>query len=260
MTSTIAASPAVQLGPASSDLTPVARARGATRVYGTGDVALTALDGVDLDLHRGVLTAIMGPSGSGKSTLMHAMAGLDQLTSGAVHIGDTDLTTLDERRLTELRRDRIGFVFQSFNLVPMLSVDENIRLPLTLARRRPDQAWLDHMIDTVGLADRRHHRPGELSGGQRQRVAVARALAARPDIVFADEPTGALDRRSAADVLGLLRRAAREDGHSIAMVTHDPVAASYAQRVVFLADGRIRAYLSEPTVDSVLDAMRRLEA
>lgn len=262
MTSTIA-SPTVN--PAATALPPTrpaaaVRVRAATRIYGRGDLAVTALDGVDLDLVRGELTAIMGPSGSGKSTLMHAMAGLDSLTSGSVRIGDTDLTTLGDRKLTELRRDRVGFVFQSFNLVPMLTVEENVCLALTLARRRPDRAWIDHVIDTVGLGNRRHHRPGELSGGQRQRVAVARALAGRPDIVFADEPTGALDRRAAADVLGLLRRAAREDGQSIAMVTHDPVAASYARRVVFLADGRIRAEESDPTVESVLDAMRRLEA
>ena len=246
--------------PTPPTITVAARARAATRVFAAGDLAVTALDQVDLDLHAGAFTAIMGPSGSGKSTLLHTMAGLDRLTDGSVFIGDTDLTRLDERHLTELRRDRIGFVFQAFNLVPMLTVSENVCLPLTLARRRPDQAWIDHVIETVGLSDRRHHRPAELSGGQRQRVAVARALASRPEIVFADEPTGALDRKAAGDVLGLLRRAVREGGQTIAMVTHDPVAASYADRVVFLADGRISADLADPTVGTVLDAMRDLEA
>ncbi|MFV0525107.1 MAG: ABC transporter ATP-binding protein [Acidimicrobiales bacterium] len=241
--------------------TPVAaRARAATKIFGTGALAVTALDRIDLDLKAGALTAIMGPSGSGKSTLLHIMAGLDRLTEGSVYIGDTDLSQLDERRLTELRRDRIGFVFQSFNLVPMLTVDENVRLPLTLARRSPDTAWLDHVLERVGLTDRRLHRPAELSGGQRQRVAVARALASRPDIVFADEPTGALDRRAAADVLGLLRLAAVDGGQTIAMVTHDPGAAAYAERVVFLADGRVEADMADPTVESILDAMKQMEA
>ncbi|MFV0258970.1 MAG: ABC transporter ATP-binding protein [Acidimicrobiales bacterium] len=239
--------------------TAAARACAATKIYGADDLAVTALDRVDLDLAPGALTAIMGPSGSGKSTLLHTMAGLDRLSSGSVFIGDTDLGELDERRLTELRRDRIGFVFQAFNLVPMLTVEENVRLPLTLARRKPDAAWLDHVLGTVALADRRHHRPGELSGGQRQRVAVARALASRPEVVFADEPTGALDRASAADVLGLLRGAAREGGQTVAMVTHDPVAAAYAGRVVFLADGRVVADMADPTVESVLDTMKQLE-
>lgn len=237
-----------------------ARARAATKTYGSGALAVTALDRVDLDLISGQLTAIMGPSGSGKSTLLHMMAGLDRLTDGSVLIGDVDLADLSEKRLTVLRRDRIGFVFQSFNLIPMLTVVENIRLPLTLAHRGGDDEWIDHIIDTVGLADRRNHRPSELSGGQRQRVAVARALAARPDIVFADEPTGALDRAAAAEVLGLLRRAAREFGQTIAMVTHDPVAAAYADRAVFLADGRLVASQQHPTVETILDTMRKLDA
>ncbi|MEZ5376121.1 MAG: ABC transporter ATP-binding protein [Acidimicrobiales bacterium] len=249
------------IDPPAAPTSPLAAtARAVSKIYGSGDLAVTALDSVDLELHRGALTAIMGPSGSGKSTLMHIMAGLDRATTGSVCIGATDLSDLGERQLTELRRDRIGFVFQAFNLIPMLTVEENVVLPLTLARRRSDGEWIDSVIDSVGLTNRRHHRPSELSGGQRQRVAVARALAGRPDIVFADEPTGALDRRAASDVLGLLRRAAREDSQTIAMVTHDPVAASYAERVVFLADGQLRDELHQPTVDSVLDAMRRLEA
>jgi putative ABC transport system ATP-binding protein len=237
-----------------------ARARGATRIYGSGALAVTALDRVDLDLHDGELTAIMGPSGSGKSTLLHTMAGLDRLDEGSVFIRHTDLSDLDDRELTDLRRDRIGFVFQALNLIPMLTVVENVRLPSMLARRRVDRAWIDHVIEVVGLADRRDHRPSELSGGQCQRVAVARALASRPDVVFADEPTGALDRRAAAEVLGLLRQAAREHGQTIAMVTHDPVAAAHADRVVFLADGRLRGEMPEPTVATVLERMRGLEA
>lgn len=236
-----------------------ARARGATKIYGSGDVAVTALDRVDLDLVSGEMTAIMGPSGSGKSTLLHMMAGLDRLTDGSVYIGDTDLSQLTERQLTDLRRDRIGFVFQAFNLIPMLTVTENVSLPIMLSNRQVDANQIDQILAAVGLSDRASHRPTELSGGQRQRVAIARALAAKSDVIFADEPTGALDRRSAAEVLGILRSAARDDGQTIAMVTHDPSAAAYAGRVVFLADGRVVADLSDPTVDSVLDMMRELE-
>ncbi len=199
----------------------------------------------------------MGPSGSGKSTLMHALAGLDTVDAGQVLLGGTDLTALDEERRTLLRRERVGFVFQSFNLVPSLTAAENIALPLTLAGARPDTAWLAEVIDVVGLADRLGHRPTELSGGQQQRVAVARALVARPDIVFADEPTGNLDSRAGEAVLGFLGYAARELGQTIVMVTHDPVAASYADRIVFLADGRIVDEMQQPTAERVLERMKR---
>jgi len=239
---------------------PAARAIAATKVYGEGETQVVALNDVSLDLAAGQFTAIMGPSGSGKSTLMHCMAGLDTLTSGAAVVGNDNLSDLSERQLTMLRRDRIGFVFQAFNLIPTLTAEENIRLPLNLARSKGDAAWIDHVIETVGLTSRLHHRPNELSGGQQQRVAVARALASRPAIVFADEPTGNLDSNAAQLVLSLLRRASHEDGQSIAMVTHDPVAASYADRAVFLADGRIAADIHAPTVDSVFETMRSLEA
>jgi putative ABC transport system ATP-binding protein len=235
-----------------------ARAVDAVKVYGSGDSAVRALDGVSVEFAAGAFTAIMGPSGSGKSTLMHAIAGLDSLSSGQVFIGDTDLTTLKDRQLTKLRRDRIGFVFQAFNLVPTLSALENITLPGDLAGRKPDQVWLDLVIDTVGLRPRLSHRPAELSGGQQQRVAVARALAGQPAIIFADEPTGNLDSRTGAEILDFMRRAVRELGQSIVMVTHDAVAASYADRVVFLADGRIVDELDDPTADAVLDHMKNL--
>ena len=237
-----------------------ARAVGATKVYGRGDTAVTALHDVSVDFARGRFTAIMGPSGSGKSTLMHCVAGLDSLTSGAVYVGDVDLTTLDERRLTTLRRDRIGFVFQAFNLVPTLTALENITLPAALAGRETDPEWLDTVVRTVRLHDRLTHRPSELSGGQQQRVAVARALAGRPEIVFADEPTGNLDSRSGAEILQFVRHAVDELRQTIVMVTHDPVAAAYADRVVFLADGRIVDELVDPTADRVLDRMKNLEA
>jgi putative ABC transport system ATP-binding protein len=227
-------------------------------VYGRGDGTVHALDGIDVEFEAGRFTAIMGPSGSGKSTLMHTLAGLDDLTSGKVYVGDTDLTTLKDRQLTKLRRDRIGFVFQAFNLVPTLSALENITLPGDLAGRKPDQVWLDLVIDTVGLRPRLSHRPAELSGGQQQRVAVARALAGQPAIIFADEPTGNLDSRTGAEILDFMRRAVRELGQSIVMVTHDAVAASYADRVVFLADGRIVDELDDPTADAVLDHMKNL--
>jgi putative ABC transport system ATP-binding protein len=230
----------------------------ATKVYGKGATQVRALDGVTLDFPSGQFSAIMGPSGSGKSTLMHCVAGLDTLTSGQVRVGGIELTRLDDKHLTLLRRDRIGFVFQAYNLVPTLTALENITLPATLAGRKPDKGWLDTVIGTVGLGDRLAHRPSELSGGQQQRVAVARALAARPQIVFADEPTGNLDSHASAEILAFLRQAARELGQTVVMVTHDPVAASYAGRVVFLNDGRIVDELAEPTPERVLDHLKQL--
>jgi putative ABC transport system ATP-binding protein len=228
----------------------------ATKRYGSGDTAVTALDEVTVDFYAGEFTAIMGPSGSGKSTLMHTVAGLDSLTSGSVRIGDVDLTTLNDKRLTLLRREKIGFIFQAFNLVPTLTAIENIALPSALAGGKPDPVWLDLVVSTVGLGDRLEHRPSELSGGQQQRVAVARALASRPEIIFGDEPTGNLDSRAGAEILAFMRQAVRELGQTIVMVTHDPVAASYADRVLFLADGRIVDEMSEPTPDRVLDRMK----
>ncbi|MFD5256791.1 ABC transporter ATP-binding protein [Streptomyces bobili] len=236
-----------------------ARVTDAVKVYGAGDTTVRALDGVTVAFPAGRFTAIMGPSGSGKSTLMHCAAGLDTLTSGAAYIGDTELGALDDRRLTLLRRDRVGFVFQAFNLVPTLTVAENIRLPLDLAGTRGDPEWIDALVDVVGLRDRLHHRPSELSGGQQQRVAVARAFAGRPDVVFADEPTGNLDSRSGGEVLGLLARAARETDRTVVMVTHDPVAAAHADEVVFLADGRLVDRMESPTADRVLDRMKAFE-
>ncbi|HJW35626.1 MAG TPA: ABC transporter ATP-binding protein [Actinomycetes bacterium] len=230
----------------------------ATKVYGKGATQVRALDGVTLDFPSGQFSAIMGPSGSGKSTLMHCVAGLDTLTSGQVRVGGIELTRLDDKHLTLLRRDRIGFVFQAYNLVPTLTALENITLPATLAGRKPDKGWLDTVVGTVGLGDRLAHRPSELSGGQQQRVAVARALAARPEIVFADEPTGNLDSHASAEILAFLRQAARELGQTVVMVTHDPVAASYAGRVVFLNDGRIVDELAEPTPERVLDHLKQL--
>jgi putative ABC transport system ATP-binding protein len=230
----------------------------ATKVYGKGHTQVRALDGVTLDFPSGQFSAIMGPSGSGKSTLMHCVAGLDTLTSGQVRVGGIELTRLDDKHLTLLRRDRIGFVFQAYNLVPTLTALENITLPATLAGRKPDKGWLDTVIGTVGLGDRLAHRPSELSGGQQQRVAVARALAARPEIIFADEPTGNLDSHASAEILAFLRHAARELGQTVVMVTHDPVAASYAGRVVFLNDGRIVDELAEPTPERVLDHLKQL--
>jgi putative ABC transport system ATP-binding protein len=235
-----------------------ARAEGATKVYGSADTAVRALDDVTVDMPAGRLTAIMGPSGSGKSTLMHCMAGLDTLTAGRVSIGDQDLAALSDQALTRLRRDRVGFVFQAFNLIPTLTAAENICLPFRLAGRAPDAAWLDEVVTTVGLRDRLDHRPNELSGGQQQRVAVARAVATRPEIVFADEPTGNLDSRAGAEILGFLRRAVDDLGQTVAMVTHDPVAASYADAVVFLADGRIVDHMDAPTAERVLDRIKDL--
>ncbi|MGW0143118.1 ABC transporter ATP-binding protein [Streptomyces calvus] len=238
-----------------------ARVVDAVKVYGAGDTAVRALDGVSVTFPAGRFTAIMGPSGSGKSTLMHCAAGLDTLTSGAAWIGDTELGGLDDRRLTLLRRDRVGFVFQAFNLVPTLTVAENITLPLDLAGGGggSDAEWIDALIDVVGLRDRLRHRPAELSGGQQQRVAVARAFAGRPDVVFADEPTGNLDSRSGEEVLGLLGRTVRQTGRTVVMVTHDPVAAAHADEVVFLADGRLVDRMEAPTADAVLDRMKAFE-
>jgi putative ABC transport system ATP-binding protein len=242
--------------PASGDV--AARAIGASKVYGEGESEVRALDGVTVDFARGRFTAIMGPSGSGKSTLMHCLAGLDDLTSGDVFIGEVRLGELSEKSLTKLRRDRIGFIFQAFNLVPTLTAYENITLPSSLAGRKVDTAWVDQVVSTVGLGNRLTHRPSELSGGQQQRVAVARALAGRPDIIFADEPTGNLDSRTGAEILDFMRRAVREFAQTIVMVTHDPVAASYADRVVFLADGRIVDDMASPTADRVLDRIKSL--
>ena len=239
-------------------LVAAASARGATKVYGKGDTQVLALDNVDVDFAAGQFTAIMGPSGSGKSTLMHCMAGLDRLSNGYATVGDIDISTASERRLTLLRRDRLGFIFQAFNLVPTLTAIENITLPMDLAGNKPDQVWVDHVVETVGLSNRLDHRPGELSGGQQQRVAVARALAGRPEIIFADEPTGNLDSTSGAEILAFMRHAVRELGQTIVMVTHDPVAASYSDRVVFLTDGQITDQLIGPTPDAVLDHMRRI--
>ncbi|MEJ8633470.1 MULTISPECIES: ABC transporter ATP-binding protein [Streptomyces] len=236
-----------------------ARVVDAVKVYGRGDTEVRALDGVSVDFPAGRFTAIMGPSGSGKSTLMHCAAGLDTLTSGSALIGDTDLSTLDDRRLTLLRRERIGFVFQAFNLIPTLTVTENITLPMDLAGDRPDQEWLDALIDTVGLRDRLGHRPAELSGGQQQRVAVARAFAGRPDVVFADEPTGNLDSRSGEEVLRLLGRAVRRTERTVVMVTHDPVAAAHADEVLFLADGRLVDRMEAPTAERVLDRLKAFD-
>ncbi len=237
-------------------------ARGLSKVYGRGAAEVRALDGVDVDFAAGAFTAIMGPSGSGKSTLMHLMAGLDEATAGTVRLGDTVLTGLDDDALTRLRRDRVGFVFQSFNLLPMFTAEQNVLLPLDLAGERPDRAWVDQLVRTLNLGDRLDHRPSELSGGQQQRVAIARALVTKPDVVFADEPTGNLDSRAGAQVLSFLRRSVRELGQTVIMVTHDPAAAAYADRVVLLADGRIAGDIVDPTPESVLaglDALRQLE-
>ncbi|MCQ8772804.1 ABC transporter ATP-binding protein [Streptomyces telluris] len=237
-----------------------ARATGLSKVYGQGETQVVALDAVSVEFRQAEFTAIMGPSGSGKSTLMHCMAGLDSVSGGSATIGDTELTTLNDKKLTRLRRDKIGFIFQAFNLLPTLTALENITLPMDIAGRKPDRQWLDMVVDTVGLSGRLKHRPNQLSGGQQQRVAVARALAGKPEIMFADEPTGNLDSRSGAEVLGFLRNSVRELGQTVVMVTHDPVAASYADRVVFLADGRIVDEMREPTADAVLDRMKRFDA
>jgi putative ABC transport system ATP-binding protein len=239
---------------------PAATARGLVWVHGRGEAAVRALDGVDLTLPTGAFTAIMGPSGSGKSTLLHCLAGLDRPTAGSVHIGDHEVSALAEQAVTRVRRDHIGFVFQSFNLLPTLTARENMLLPLSLAGRRPDPAWFDHLVSVLGLGERLGHRPAELSGGQQQRVAIGRALLSRPTIVLADEPTGALDSRSAAQVLTFLRHAVDELGQTVVLVTHDPLAASRADRVVFLADGRIVGEEAAPTAERVLDRLRGLGA
>ena len=238
-------------------LVAAAGAIDASKIYGEGDSEVRALDGVTVHLESGRFTAIMGPSGSGKSTLMHCLAGLDSLTSGAVYIGETYLASLNDKQLTELRRTAVGFIFQAYNLVPTLTAEENITLPLLLGGTKGDQPWIDRVIDTVGLRDRLRHRPSELSGGQQQRVAVARALASKPTIIFADEPTGNLDSRTGAEILDFMRLAVRELGQTIVMVTHDPNAASYADRVIFLADGKVVDELTEPTAERVLDRMKR---
>jgi putative ABC transport system ATP-binding protein len=243
---------------ASTLTSAAARVFDAVKVYGRGESEVRALDGVSVEFAAGRFTAIMGPSGSGKSTLMHAVAGLDTLTSGTVLVGDTDISRLNDKQLTHLRRDRIGFIFQAFNLVPTLTAAENIALPARLAGRKPNAEWFDLVVETVGLTNRLKHRPSELSGGQQQRVAVARALAAQPEIIFADEPTGNLDSRTGAEILSFMRTAVREFNQTIVMVTHDPVAASYADRAVFLADGRIVDDLDDPTADSVIDRIRHL--
>ncbi|MFV0525839.1 MAG: ABC transporter ATP-binding protein [Acidimicrobiales bacterium] len=235
---------------------PAARTVDAIKTYGSGPTEVRALDRVTVEIPSGELVAIMGPSGSGKSTLLQCMAGLDELSGGQTFIGAVDLSGLSDRRLTQLRRDRLGFVFQAFNLIPSLTAEENIVLPLRLARRRPDPEWMARVVDAVGLAARLQHRPSELSGGQQQRVAVARALITRPDVLFADEPTGNLDSASGAEILGFLRRAVDDVGQTIVMVTHDPVAAAYADRVLFLADGDIVDELVSPTVDAVFRRMR----
>ncbi len=237
-----------------------ARVTNLTKTYGMGETRVVALDDVTIDLRTGEFTAVMGPSGSGKSTLMHCLAALDTADSGSVMIGDQELTVLKDKALTRLRRDEIGFVFQSYNLVPTLTAKENILLPMAIAGRDPDQEWYDSVIATVSLADRLDHKPHELSGGQQQRVAVARALVSRPTVVFADEPTGNLDSASGAEVLQLLRRAVDEHGQTVVMVTHDPVAASYTDRVLFLADGRVVDELREPTRELVLETVARLAA
>ena len=237
---------------------PAARAVEVRKTYGLGDATVVALDHITVDLQAGHFTAIMGPSGSGKSTLLHVMAGLDRPDAGEVYIGDTALSALNDRALTLLRRDRLGFIFQSFNLLPTMTAAENIVLPIKIAGRKPDQEWVDKIIGIVGLSDRLRHHPAELSGGQQQRVAAARALASRPQIVFADEPTGALDSKAGAELLGFLRMAVQDLGQTVVMVTHDPNAACYADRVLFLADGQVVDEMRDPTADAVLDYMKHL--
>ncbi len=237
-----------------------ARAAGAVKIYGEGDAQVRALNGIDVEFGAREFTAIMGPSGSGKSTLLHCLAGLDSLSDGRVFLGDTDLGSLDDDELTRLRRDQVGFVFQAYNLVPTLNALENITLPMAIAGRKPDQEWVDRIVDTIGIRDRLHHRPTELSGGEQQRVAAARALASRPDIIFADEPSGNLDSTSGAELLGFMSDAVKQLGQTIVMVTHDPAAAGYADRVVFLADGVVVGEMLEPTRERILDYIKQLEA
>ncbi len=236
-----------------------ARADRVSKIYGSGDTEVTALRNVSVEFEQAKFTAIMGPSGSGKSTLMHCMAGLDRLTSGEAYVGQTPLSSLNDKQLTTMRREQVGFIFQSFNLVPTLDVRENVTLPMDLGGNKIDDAWVDEVITTVGLGDRVTHRPNELSGGQQQRVAVARALATRPDIVFGDEPTGNLDSKTSADILSFMQAAVRQLGQTIVMVTHDPRSASYSDRVLFLADGEIVHEMSEPTTESVYDTIKNME-
>jgi putative ABC transport system ATP-binding protein len=244
--------------PSAPSAPAIARASNVYKVYGTGEAEVRALDGITVDFGTSQFTAIMGPSGSGKSTLLHCMAGLDRVTSGQIFLGEIELSACNEKQLTLIRRDRIGFVFQAYNLIPTLSAEENITLPMALAGKRPDGAWLSQIVETVRLSDRLKHRPNELSGGQQQRVAVARALLSRPDLMFADEPTGNLDSRSGAEILTFMRSAVNDLGQTIVMVTHDPIAAGYSDRVVFLADGRIVDEMHQPTADRVLDRMKSL--
>jgi putative ABC transport system ATP-binding protein len=244
---------APQPGPASA-----ARAVEASKVYGEGDTAVRALDGISIEFASARFSAVMGPSGSGKSTLMHCLAGLDAVTSGHVYVGDADLTTMSEKQLTLLRRDRIGFIFQAYNLVPTLSARENVTLPMDIAGRKPDQEWLEKIVATLGIGHRMSHRPSELSGGEQQRIAAARALAGRPEIIFADEPTGNLDSKASRELLGFMRSAVTDLGQTIVMVTHDPNAAAYADRVVFLADGHVVDEMSEPTAERIIDSMKSL--
>ena len=258
-----AVGPSAVMGPSGavgpSGAAVAARATDAVKVYGSDDLEVRALNGVSITFERGQFTAIMGPSGSGKSTLLHCMAALDDLTEGRAFIGDTDLSVLTDKELTRLRRERVGFIFQAFNLVPTLTAIENITLPIELARRRPEQEWVDEVVATLGLGDRLGHRPNELSGGQQQRVAVARALASRPEVIFADEPTGNLDSRSGTDVLRFMRQAVDDLGQTIVMVTHDARAASFADRTVFLSDGILRGELINPSADLILDHMKILQ-
>jgi putative ABC transport system ATP-binding protein len=238
---------------------PAVRARNVRKSFGKGDTAVTALAGVSLEVPPGQMTAVMGPSGSGKSTLMHCLAGLDTVDDGSIEIGGTSVVGMSDKQLTALRRDRLGFIFQQYNLLPTLTAIENIRLPLDIARREPDKEWLDNIVAAVGLSQRLNHRPAELSGGEQQRVACARALLGKPDVVFADEPTGNLDSRSSAEVLGFLRRSVDEFGQTIVMVTHDPAAAAYSDRVVFLSDGLVVDEMQAPTADRVLDRMKNID-
>ncbi|WP_243725726.1 ABC transporter ATP-binding protein [Actinomadura rubrisoli] len=257
MTSTSTSPPG---GAPTAATVPAVAAVEVTKVYGSGDAAVHALRGISVGFAKGAFTAIMGPSGSGKSTLMHCLAGLDTVSGGRIVLGDAEITGMSDRQLTMLRRDRVGFVFQAFNLLPTLTAEQNILLPMELAGRKVDRFWFNQVVDVVGLGDRLRHRPSELSGGQQQRVACARALVARPDVIFADEPTGNLDSRSGAEVLSFLRSSVREMGQTIVMVTHDPVAASYADRVVFLRDGQIVSEIVQPTPDTVLDRLKSLGA
>ncbi len=260
MTAPAPGQPNPPAAPAEGEPRPIAaRAERITKIYGSGDTRVTALQEVSIAFPAGEFAAVMGPSGSGKSTLMHCMAGLDEVTGGSVWIGDQDISTLTDRQLTRMRRQRVGFIFQAFNLVPTLNAGENITLPSDLASSQPDREWLNQVVETLGLTDRLKHRPTQLSGGQQQRVAAARALAARPDLIFADEPTGNLDSSASGELLNFLAMAVRDFGQTIVMVTHDAVAASYADRIVFLADGRIVSEMTEPTPERVLDHIKGLE-